>query len=169
MMEAGIGDSPYAHLAVVVGNLLEQEVDGVMGIGGVVHILGRFLVVDVRMHLDKVALAHPAAAHVLIDKDVTALFELLRRAEVFWILIFAVGADVIGSAVHEERVWASGVLGDIDGREEALAVAHGNTELVLGVVGADVVFFGRVWRRLLRVKQSGCKGKKSQYGKGNVF
>jgi len=36
-------------------------------------------------------------------------------------------------------------------------------------VGADVVFFGRVWRRLLRVKQSGCKGKKSQYGKGNVF
>ena len=105
-IEAGVRDSPDADLTVVVGNVLEEVVDGVVGIGGVIHVLGRLLVVDVRTHLDIVALAHPAASHILIDEDVAALFELLGGAEVMRILVFAVRANAIGSTVHEERVRA---------------------------------------------------------------
>ena len=90
-----------------------------------------------------VALAHPAAAHILVDEDVAGLFKLIGGAEVRGILVFAVGADAIGRAVHQKRIRAAGgVLGHIDGGEQPLAVAHGNAELVLGVVGADVVFAG---------------------------
>ena len=37
-VEPRIGDAPDAHLAVVVGHMLQQELDGVVGIGGIVHI-----------------------------------------------------------------------------------------------------------------------------------
>ena len=139
-IEAWVGDAPYAHLVVVVGDVLEQELDGVVGVGCVVDVLGGFLVVDVGAHLDKIALAHPAATHVLVDKDVAAFFKLIRGAKVLWILILAVRGDAIGGPVHQERVrTASGILGHIDRGEQVLAVAHGNAELVLGVVGADVI------------------------------
>jgi hypothetical protein len=70
---------------------------------------------------------------------------------VLGILVFAIGADVVRGAVHQKRVRAAGrIFGHINGCKEALAVAHGNAELIFGVVGADVVLFGRVGRRLLR-------------------
>ncbi len=78
-VEAGIGDAPDANLAVVVGHMLEQELDGVVGVGGVVDILRRFLFVDVGTHLDELAFAHPAAAHILVDEDVAAVLELVAK------------------------------------------------------------------------------------------
>ena len=70
------------------------------------------------------------------------------------ILVLSVGANVVGRAVDQKGIRpALGVFGHIDRGEEPLAVAHGNAELVLGVVGADVVLFGRNRRgRLLRGK-----------------
>ena len=80
------------------------------------------------------------------------------------ILVFAVGADAVGRAVHQERIGsAGGVLGHIDRREQPLAVAHGNAELVLGVVGADVVL-GRGGRLLGLLGEKGREGQE-QHGK----
>ena len=81
------------------------------------------------------------------------------------ILVLAVGTNAVRSALHKERVRPAGcVLGHIDRREEALAVAHGNAELILGVVGADVVFPGLLRHRLLGADHGKCKGKNGQNG-----
>ena len=64
-VEPRIRNAPDAHLAVVVGHVFQQELDRVVGVGSVVHILRRLLVIDVRPHLDEIrprsssARAHP--------------------------------------------------------------------------------------------------------------
>ena len=46
--------------------------------------------------------------------------------------------STVRRAREQDGVWLSIVLGDVDGGEEAGAVAHGDAVLVLGVVGLDV-------------------------------
>ena len=106
---------------------------------------GRFLVVDVRTHLDKLAFAHPASAHILVDEDVAGLFKLLRGPSWRGYWSSPYGRDTVRRAVHQKRIRAAGrILGNIDCREQPLAVAHRNPVLVFGVVGADVVFTRRM-------------------------
>ena len=168
-VEARIRDAPDAHLAVVVRHVLQQKIDRVVGVRRVVHVLRRFLVVDVRPHLQKLALAHPASAHILVDEDVAGLLELLRRPQVLRILVFAVRSDAVRSAVHQERIGTAGsVLGHIHRREQPLAVAHRNAVFVFGVVCADIVHrWGlSVSARLLRnveVNRSQRKGNQAQF------
>ena len=57
--------------------MLQQELDRVVRVRGIVHILRPLLVIDVRTHLDEFALAHPPSAHVLVHEDVSALLEFL--------------------------------------------------------------------------------------------
>ena len=79
------------------------------------------------------------------------------------ILVFAVGADAVGSAVHQKGIGTGGgILGYIDRGKQPLPVTHRYAELVLGVVGADVVFLGRVGGRGLGAKQRGGKNKNGQ-------
>ena len=68
--ESRIRNAPDANLAIVVRHVLQQEFDRVIGVGCVVHILRRLLLVDVRPHLQKIALAHPTAAHILVNENV---------------------------------------------------------------------------------------------------
>ena len=83
----------------------------------------------------KVAFAHPAAAHVLVDKDVAGLLELLRRPQMLRILVLAVRPHAVRRAVHQERIRPAGrILRHIHRGEQPLAVAHRNAVLVLGVV-----------------------------------
>ena len=69
--------------AVVVRHVLDQPVDGVVGVGALVDV-GRAALLgdDVRPHVDELALRHPAAAHVLVGEDVAVLAEERRRAQV---------------------------------------------------------------------------------------
>ncbi len=66
-------------LPLLFGNVLQQKIDGVVGIGAIVHVLWRFFDVDVRAHLHKIAFRDIAAANVLVDEDVAGLFEFIRR------------------------------------------------------------------------------------------
>jgi hypothetical protein len=68
--------------------------------------------------LQIVALARPAGALILIDKDITTFLKLLGGPEMFRILVFSAKTDAIRCAVHEKRVRAGGgVPGDMDRRE----------------------------------------------------
>src|SRR5206468_2985889 len=134
-VEAWVGNAPDADFAIVAGHVLEEELDRIVGVGGVVHVLRRLLVIDVGAHLLEIPLAHPTAAHILVDKDVAAFLELLGGAEVGGKLVFTVGSHAVGRAVHQERIGsAGGLLGDIHGGEEMFPIAHGDAVLVLGVV-----------------------------------
>ena len=127
-----------ADLAVVVGDVLEQPVDRVVGVAALVDVL-RPLGRVVRPHVDERPLRHPAAANVLVDEDVPFLAEQRRRAKVAGILIVAVGPDAGLRAGQQDRVLAARVLRGVDRGEEADAVAHGDLVLGLGVVRLDVL------------------------------
>ncbi len=88
--ESRIGNAPDAGIAVVVRHILQQPVDGVVKIAGVVHVLLGFLVVDVRTHLDKCTLRHVAAAHILEDENVSRLVEVGRGPELLAVQIHAI-------------------------------------------------------------------------------
>jgi len=144
-VEAGVADAGDADLAVVVGDVLEEELDGVVGVGGLVGLIGG-LVVDVGAHLLEDALAVGAATNVLADEDVAGLEQLLADAEAGWCFVLAVRGAAIRGAGHEKRVGAlvleGSLLRNVDGGEEVDAVAHGDAVLILGVVGLDEVLSG---------------------------
>ncbi len=136
-VEAGIGDAPHADLAVVVGDVVNEPLDGVVGVGAFVGILGAALDGAVRRHVDEIAFGHVAAADVLVDEDELLAAEFIRRAEGGLVVLHAVGPDAVGRAGQHDGIGFGGVLGDVDAGEEALAIAHGNLEFVLGIVRLD--------------------------------
>ena len=128
-------------LPVLPGTILDQPVDGVVGVGALVGVLGAALDGLVRADHDVVAFAHVAAADVLVDEDEFLAREQLGGPERGAVLIDAVGRDVVAGALHHDRVGAAvgeDVLGDVDGGEELDAIAHGDAVFELGVVLADV-------------------------------
>ena len=113
-----------------------------------------------RPHLQKIALAHPPPAHILVDKNVAALLELVRRPKMLRILVFPVWTHTIRSAVHQKRIWpARRILRHIYRRKQPLAVPHGNAVLVLGVVCPNVVLGRSCGRGLLGVGNRKSKSK----------
>ena len=136
-IEPGIRDAPDPRVPVVVGHVLEQPVDGVVEIAGVVDVLFRFLVVDMRSHLDERAFRHVAAAHVLIHKNISRSVKLGRRAQRLAILIHAIRPHAVRSADDQERIRLRAVFGHINRREQVHAIAHGNSVLILRVVLLD--------------------------------
>ena len=161
--EAGIGNSPDAGVAVIVGNILEQPVDGVVKVGAVVDVLFGFFVVDVRAHLDERALGHVAAAHVLVDENVSRLVEVGRGTELRAVEVDAIWRNAIRSAIDQERVGVRSVLGNVDSGEEADAVAHGDTVFIFRVMRFGVEF-GRGVGASLGEKRCDREKSKENYG-----
>ena len=156
-VEAGIADAEDADFGVVVGDVLEQPVDGVGHVGGLVD---AFAVFGGR-HLEPVAFAVPAAADVLADEDVAVMNEVGVAGDVRLDDVVVVVAAAVGSARHEERIGAAvgELLGDgrVDDGVEFDSVAHGHVVLVLGVVRA-VELFKLVTLVLLRwLRGGGCR------------
>src|SRR5262249_2498250 len=69
-VKARIGYAPHPDSAVVIGNVLEQPFDRIIGVAAFIDIAG-LLIWNERAVVDKFPLRHPSAAHVLVDKDVT--------------------------------------------------------------------------------------------------
>ena len=164
-VEARIRDAPDADASVVVGDVVDQPIDGVVHVRARIDIGGRFLLVEVRGHLDEFALGLEAPAHVLVDEDVARLVEILggsevargRREMVLAVGVLAVArvgdAHAVGRADHQERVRLRLVLGHVDGGEEFHAVAHGDAVFVLRVMLAHVE--GRFVRFFLGRRRGG--------------
>ena len=138
-VEAGIGDAPGADASVVVGDVLDQPRDAVIGIAGLIDILGTFFGGDVGAHILEGAFAEELSAHILVDKDVLGTGEEFGGSEHGLVLILTVGCDRVRRAIEENRIGVvlAGILGDIDAGEEFDAIAHGNAVLKLGVVRLD--------------------------------
>ena len=136
-VEPRIRDTPDADAAVVVGHVLQQPLDRVVGVGALVDVGVRLRLVDVRPHLDEIAFRQITPADVLKHEDVAGLVERLRRSQPRPELIDAVRRHAVRRARHQERIAPRGVLRHVDRREEPLAVAHRDGRLVLRVVLRD--------------------------------
>ena len=78
-VETRVRDARLPDLAVVPLHVLQQPLDGVVGVAALVDLLALLRWV-VRPHIDELALGHPPPAHVLVDEDVPALAHSARRA-----------------------------------------------------------------------------------------
>src|SRR5439155_17166429 len=74
---AGIGNAVDAHAAVIVGGVLQQPLDGVIGVGAFVGGLWIALVSWGALHHEP-AFRFEAAAQVLEDEDITVGNELIE-------------------------------------------------------------------------------------------
>jgi|SRR5579863_625413 len=135
---AGIGDAPDADFAVVVWEIVDQPVDGVIGIGAVIEVAGAVKVGFVRADVYKRAFGHVAAADVLVDENESLCFGGFGRADADAVVISSVWGDRVGRALHQDRIFLRRVLRDVDACEQTDAIAHGDAEFVLGVVGAGI-------------------------------
>ena len=139
-VEAGLRNAVHAYLAGIAGHVVDQPLDGVVGIGALVGIFGAALDRLVRADDDVVAFAHVAAADVLIDEDKFLAREEFGGPEGGTVLIAAVGRDVVAGALHHDGVGfvvRDRVLGNVDGSEQLDPVPHGDAVLEFGVVFAD--------------------------------
>ena len=136
-VEAGIGDAPLPRLAVVVGDVLHQPVDRVVGVAAFVDVFRAVLYGHVRTHVDELALRTHASANILVGEDEQVFGELTRRPDAGLVGIHAIGPHAVGSAEEHDRVRLRDVLGSVHGCEEPHAIPHRDHVLVLGVVRLD--------------------------------
>src|SRR2546422_4576449 len=89
-LRSRIGDAPLAGAPVVIRNILEQPLDGVVDIAAFVSVGRTALVWLDGSHYDKIALGLELASHVLVDKDEPFPGKIRRRAQGFPVRIRAV-------------------------------------------------------------------------------
>ena len=140
-----VGDTEDSHAAVVVRNVLEEPVHGVISIGAFVNEL-RIAVISHRTAHDESALRFEAAANILENKNVTAGSEL-RLSGIDG--LGRVPVHAIGSALHEEGKRSGVILGAQDDGVKLDAVAHGDHDFLARVF--DLVKWERLIADLARV------------------
>jgi len=140
---AVVGRADHANLAVALRQMLDQPVDGVEGVGGVVG--GGGIERAARRARHQIgAVRAVLAPHVLVDADVPGLDELLvgqgqRGQQGRGLAALALGGVVGRAGQHDRR--ALGPLGDPDHREQLHPVAHRDHLLPAHVV---VAVLGRI-------------------------
>ena len=135
-IEAGVRDAPHADAAVVPGDVIEQPLDGVVGVRGLVHRVPALLDRH-RPHLDELPLGHELSAHVLVDEDEALVLEALRRSEARGVGRGAVRRHAVRRPKQQDWIGLRGVARRVNGREQRDAVAHGHTMLGLRIPAFD--------------------------------
>ena len=115
--EPGRRIAPHAHAAIVMADILEDPLDGVVRIGGFVD--GSCLAVgtEIRRHERVVSFAHVAAAHVLVHEDPAFAVDVGKRTELCRICICAVRGHAVRRAHQQNGNRLAGVARHVDGRE----------------------------------------------------
>ncbi len=157
-VEAWIGDAPDPHASVVVRHVLQQPLDGVVGIGAFVDVgccssACRCADASRRNRLRRGnGRARPGT------RRCTPPVEGLGRPQARPELIDAVWRDAVRRPRHQEGVASRRILRHVDRREQPLAVPHGDVRLVLGVVRLNIEWRGRLRARNAREHGRGETG-----------
>ncbi len=64
-----VGDSPLPDTAVIVGDVLDEPFNGVVGVAAFVGVLRAAFSSFVRLHHDEIAFRFKLPPHVLVDED----------------------------------------------------------------------------------------------------
>src|SRR5579884_2649443 len=160
-VKARVGYAPDSRLAVVIGNVLQQELERVVHICTVVYVFWRLFIVNVRAHLYELAFRHIASANILIDEDISGLLELVGWTERLFVLVRSIGSNAVRRAVNQKWIALRGIFRHVNGSKQMHTVTHGNAVFVFCVVCLDVVFFRR-GGFLLRLGREECTGKQTE-------
>ena len=86
-VETGVRDTPHADPAVGVGHVLEQILDGVVGVRRLVDVGWFRLVIQVRADVYERAFREIQVANILVDEDVALIPEELAWADGLGVLV----------------------------------------------------------------------------------
>ena len=137
-VKARIRNSVNSDAAVVVSHILDQPINGVVGVGCFVDLIS-FLVRNVWPHVFINAFAHIAAAHIAVNEDVACAREQFVWPQQRFVIVRAIRTDAIRRAVEHDRISLLLVFRLVDANEEFHAIAHRNHHFALGVMTLDVV------------------------------
>jgi hypothetical protein len=133
-VETGIRDAEDANFTVVVGDVFDEPIDRVVGIGVFVSVFGAFVGIE-GANVNVLAFGAVAPADVLRDEDELILGESQERTgDVGGVVIGAVRLECVRGASKNDGPRVGVVFGNVNAREKVNAVAHGNAVFVFGIV-----------------------------------
>ena len=124
---AAVGHAEHADLAIIVGQIFDQPVDAVIGVGGFVDAV-RFCLERTQVH--KLAPRSKPAADVLKDEDIFVFGQFGITACLAEAAFDALFREPIGRPRHQDGELADMALGAPDLRVQADAVAHRNHHIL---------------------------------------
>jgi len=152
-VKARVGDAINTDSSIVVTDVFDQPVHGVIRITAFVDVLRPFLVLNLGPDVYKRSFGHVAAADILGDCNIPVTSKpLCLRADKGRIHCFPVRRRTVGSSCHENRVILRRVLRCVDGGEKLHAVTHRDHILMFVIMIDD-------GKRLLRGKVQAENGK----------
>src|SRR5438045_35089 len=101
-IESGIGDTPQPDASVVVGNILDEILDRIVGVGALIYIVRLQGIDEERAIIDEDAFRFAHTAYILIGKDVAVVDELARATRTVSIRVRSVWASAIGRTFQED-------------------------------------------------------------------
>ena len=131
-IETGIADAPEADLAVVAGNIFDEPLDGVMGVGAFVNALSSRS--RLRPDVLEGSLGHIAAAHVLINEDIAFFKKVSIWPETLAKGVVLIGLNAIWRAHHQDGARIGGIFRRIHDGIQPYAVTHGYLATFFSVV-----------------------------------
>jgi hypothetical protein len=116
--EAWIRDAQRASASVVMGNVLQEPLDCIVGIGGLVHAFRIDRVAKRSLH-DELALAAVPPADILKDEDVS-----VRGEKAVIVADHGVACDSVRRSGEEKREWRAAISRFADAGVERHPVSH---------------------------------------------
>ena len=136
-IKSGIGNPRHPHFAVVVRNIFDQPLDRVPGIATLIDFAGFATIPQLWPHFHEFPLGHPSPPNVLIDKNVARFGELLRRPQIFPILVHPIRFHTIRGSSHHHWIGFCCLFWHINRCKESNPITHRDAILVFGVVRFD--------------------------------
>src|SRR5579862_507784 len=122
------GDSPLSYASVVVGDILNQPIDGVVGIGALIDLIRT---VQDRPVMNEFALRLEFAPGVLVDDDVPLLCEVVVRTDHRTVIVGPVRRNSVGCPADQNRILLRMIPRRVHDRKQFDTVAHWYHELRL--------------------------------------
>lgn len=108
-VSAGITDSPDSDVFVVLRNVFDEVVDGVVSVGAFIEVSGHrsgAVVLESGLELganiDKIAFRHILSSNILIGEDVSGFGKFFGASETAFIVFEPVGASGVGGALEKD-------------------------------------------------------------------
>ena len=129
---ASVGDAENSGSAVVVGDVLDQPIDGVISVGSFVDRVGLGPVARRALH-HELAFGIVAAADVLEHENEPFIGELL--VAILERVFGLAPGEAVRRALHQQRQFRGGILRRVNEGVKANAVAHGDHDFGFVPIG----------------------------------
>lgn len=137
-ISAGVADAPEADSFVIIGDIVDEKFDGIVGVGGFIDVAGvggEAVVLpgvcELRAEVFEDTFRHVFASNILEGENVTGFEHAFGASEAPFVGSWAVGAGGVGGAFEEDWAGLGCSFGHVNAGVQFCPVAHGDHIFVL--------------------------------------